>query len=147
MAGAFTLLFVTLVLAAMRNEILRRRVRTLQLHAGERRELTMETTAHIDFIAAAYAAAVIVVGALIAWVTLDYRAQTRKIAELEMQGITRRSDAGFGSADAAGRRRRQGNRPRNKHERRGKSEAARCAGVAFWCWCRSAFSSGSWSCF
>jgi heme exporter protein C len=31
MAGAFTLMFVTLVLAAMRNEILRRRVRTLQL--------------------------------------------------------------------------------------------------------------------
>jgi heme exporter protein C len=31
MAGAFTLLFVTLVLAAMRNEILRRRVRTVQL--------------------------------------------------------------------------------------------------------------------
>ena len=36
----------------------------------------METTAHIDFIAAAYAAAVIVVGALIVWVMLDYRAQT-----------------------------------------------------------------------
>jgi heme exporter protein D len=53
----------------------------------------MEPTAHIDFIAAAYAAAVIVVGVLIAWVTLDYRAQTRKIAELEMQGFTRRSDA------------------------------------------------------
>jgi heme exporter protein C len=31
MAAAFTLLFVTLVLAAMRNEILRRRVRTLRL--------------------------------------------------------------------------------------------------------------------
>src|ERR1700723_2774913 len=31
MAGAFTLLFATLLLAAMRNEILRRRVRTLQL--------------------------------------------------------------------------------------------------------------------
>jgi heme exporter protein C len=31
MAAAFTLLFVTLLLAAMRNEILRRRVRTLQL--------------------------------------------------------------------------------------------------------------------
>ncbi|HEY6831142.1 MAG TPA: heme ABC transporter permease [Pseudolabrys sp.] len=31
MAGAFTLLFVTLHLAAMRNEILRRRVRTMQL--------------------------------------------------------------------------------------------------------------------
>jgi heme exporter protein C len=31
MAGAFTLLFVTLLFAAMRNEILRRRVRTLHL--------------------------------------------------------------------------------------------------------------------
>ena len=31
MAFAFTLLFVTLHLAAMRNEILRRRVRTLRL--------------------------------------------------------------------------------------------------------------------
>lgn len=56
----------------------------------------METTAHIDFIAAAYAAAVIVVGALVAWVALDYRVQTRKIAELEMQGITRRSDTASG---------------------------------------------------
>jgi heme exporter protein D len=56
----------------------------------------MGTTAHIDFIAAAYAAAAIVVGALIVWVTLDYRAQTRKIAELETQGFTRRSDAASG---------------------------------------------------
>ena len=56
----------------------------------------METTAHIDFIAAAYAAAVIVIGALVAWVTLDFRAQTRKIAELEMAGFTRRSDAAPG---------------------------------------------------
>jgi heme exporter protein D len=52
----------------------------------------METTAHIDFIAAAYAAAVIVVGALIVWVMLDFRAQSRKLADLELQGITRRSD-------------------------------------------------------
>ena len=35
----------------------------------------------------------IVVGALIVWVMLDYRAQTRKLAELELQGMTRRSDA------------------------------------------------------
>ncbi len=56
----------------------------------------METTAHIDFIAAACAAAVIVVGALVTWVALDYRAQTRKIAELEMAGFTRRSDAASG---------------------------------------------------
>jgi heme exporter protein D len=53
----------------------------------------METTAHIDFIAAAYAAAVIVVGALIVWVALDYRAQQRKIAELESHGVSRRSAA------------------------------------------------------
>jgi heme exporter protein D len=53
----------------------------------------MTSTPHLDFIAAAYAAAVIVVGALIAWVTLDHGAQTRKIAELEKQGVSRRSAA------------------------------------------------------
>ncbi len=36
MAIAFTLLFVTLHLAAMRNEIMRRRVRTLMLIQAER---------------------------------------------------------------------------------------------------------------
>jgi heme exporter protein C len=36
MAGAFTLLFFTLHLAAMRNEIMRRRVRTLQLLQAEK---------------------------------------------------------------------------------------------------------------
>jgi heme exporter protein CcmD len=51
----------------------------------------METTAHIDFIAAAYAAGLIVIAALIAWVTLDYRLQQRTLAELEGQGHTRRS--------------------------------------------------------
>jgi len=51
----------------------------------------MEATAHIDFIAAAYAASVIVVGTLVVWVTLDYRAQRRRLAELEMAGFTRRS--------------------------------------------------------
>jgi heme exporter protein D len=50
----------------------------------------METTAHIDFIAAAYAAAVIVVSILVAWVTLDYRAQRRTLANLELQGFVRR---------------------------------------------------------
>jgi heme exporter protein C len=37
MAVAFLLLFVTLHLAAMRNEILRRRVRTMQLMQAEAR--------------------------------------------------------------------------------------------------------------
>jgi heme exporter protein D len=51
----------------------------------------MEMTAHIDFIAASYAAAVIIIGALVAWVSLDYRAQRRTLADLELQGFTRSS--------------------------------------------------------
>ena len=51
----------------------------------------MDTVPHLDFIAAAYAAAVLVVAALIVWVALDYRAQRRALAELEMRGLTRRS--------------------------------------------------------
>jgi heme exporter protein D len=51
----------------------------------------MGATAHINFIAASYAAAVIIVGALIAWVTLDYRVQQRTLLELEKRGIARRS--------------------------------------------------------
>jgi heme exporter protein D len=51
----------------------------------------MDTVAHLDFIAAAYAAAVFVVAGLIVWVTLDYRAQRRALAELQMEGFTRRS--------------------------------------------------------
>ena len=51
----------------------------------------MQATAHIDFILAAYAAGIIVIGALIAWVTLDYRVQRVTLAELEMQGLSRRS--------------------------------------------------------
>ncbi len=51
----------------------------------------MDTVPHLDFIAAAYAAAIFVVAALIVWVALDYRAQRRALAELEMQGFTRRS--------------------------------------------------------
>ncbi len=51
----------------------------------------MGATAHVDFIAAAYAAAVIIIGALITWVALDYRAQQHTLAELEKQGISRRS--------------------------------------------------------
>jgi heme exporter protein D len=51
----------------------------------------METTAHIDFIAASYAAAVIVISMLVFWVIADYRTQRRKLTELETQGVTRRS--------------------------------------------------------
>ena len=47
---------------------------------------------HAAFIVTAYAAAVVVLGGLVAWVLLDYRAQTRKLAALEARGVTRRSD-------------------------------------------------------
>ncbi len=52
----------------------------------------MGATAHINYIAAAFTAAAVIVGALIAWVTLDYRAQRRALADLEARGITRRSE-------------------------------------------------------
>jgi heme exporter protein D len=53
----------------------------------------MDAVSHTGFIVAAYAAAGAVVGGLVAWVALDYRAQLRAIAELEKLGITRRSAA------------------------------------------------------
>ena len=43
------------------------------------------------FIIAAYAAAFVVVGGLIAWVVLDFRAQKRVLGDLEAHGVTRRS--------------------------------------------------------
>jgi len=43
------------------------------------------------FIIAAYAAAILIVGALIAWVVLDFRAQKRVLGDLEAHGVTRRS--------------------------------------------------------
>jgi heme exporter protein D len=51
----------------------------------------MDAMNHFDFIAASYAAAIVIVAILIGWVTLDYRAQRRTLAELDMQGFTRRS--------------------------------------------------------
>lgn len=47
---------------------------------------------HASFILAAYGAAIVVVGGLIAWVLLDHRAQVRKLMELEARGVTRRSE-------------------------------------------------------
>jgi heme exporter protein C len=45
MAVAFSLLFITLHLAAMRNEILRRRVRSLQMMQANRVTLSSEVSA------------------------------------------------------------------------------------------------------
>ena len=51
----------------------------------------MQATAHMEFIVAAYGASIVVVATLVAWVTLDYRMQRRILAELEAQGVSRRS--------------------------------------------------------
>jgi heme exporter protein D len=48
---------------------------------------------HADFIIVAYALTLCVVGALVAWVTLDYAAQQRILHNLEKRGVTRRSRA------------------------------------------------------
>jgi heme exporter protein D len=51
----------------------------------------MNAVNHMGFIIASYAAAVAIVGALIAWVTLDYRTQRLRLADLETRGVIRRS--------------------------------------------------------
>ena len=47
---------------------------------------------HAAFIIAAYVVAVMVIAALFAWITLDHRAQKRRLDALEARGVTRRSD-------------------------------------------------------
>ena len=46
---------------------------------------------HAAFIVSAYAVAALVVAALIAWVLVDHRAQRRLLADLEADGVARRS--------------------------------------------------------
>jgi heme exporter protein D len=57
----------------------------------------MDLGPHAGFIVAAYAAVALVLVALVAWVTADHRAQRRALAELDAQGVRRRS-AGSGAA-------------------------------------------------
>jgi heme exporter protein D len=46
---------------------------------------------HGSFILAAYGVTLLVLLVLLAWIVLDYRLQRRRVAELESEGITRRS--------------------------------------------------------
>jgi heme exporter protein D len=52
----------------------------------------MTLSTHADFICAAYGAAFVILGVLILWVMLDYRALRRTLTEFEDDGVTRRSD-------------------------------------------------------
>ncbi len=47
---------------------------------------------HATFILASYGSAIAVVGALIGWIWTDHRAQRRRLARLQAQGATRRSE-------------------------------------------------------
>jgi heme exporter protein D len=52
----------------------------------------MDLGPHAAFIVGAYAVALLIVAALIAWVLIDNRRQRRILADLEARGITRRSE-------------------------------------------------------
>ena len=52
----------------------------------------MNLGAHSGFIIAAYLAALTIIGALIAWIVLDYRALKRALGKLANAGVTRRSN-------------------------------------------------------
>ena len=53
----------------------------------------MDLGPYSAYIVAAYVATVLILGALILWVALDYRAQKGKLAKFEDSGVKRRSDA------------------------------------------------------
>jgi heme exporter protein D len=55
-------------------------------------ELGMNLGPHAGFIVIAYGFATLIVAAMIAWIMVDYRRQTRSLAELEARGVTRRSE-------------------------------------------------------
>lgn len=46
---------------------------------------------YASFVVTSYALAAVVVAALIVWIALDFRRQTRTLRKLEASGITRRS--------------------------------------------------------
>jgi heme exporter protein D len=54
--------------------------------------MTMALGSHAVFIVIAYGAAIGIVAGLVIWVMLDRRRLDRALAELEAQGVTRRSE-------------------------------------------------------
>jgi heme exporter protein D len=48
---------------------------------------------HADFIIAAYAAALLIIAGLVAWIALDYRAQRAVLSDLDQAGARRRSQS------------------------------------------------------
>ncbi len=59
------------------------------------------TTQHAPFIIGSYAAVVVVVAGLIAWLIIDARRQRRLLADLDARGVKRRSAQSGGPGTAA----------------------------------------------
>jgi heme exporter protein D len=60
----------------------------------------MDLGPHANFIIAAYAVAIVVIGGLIAWVVLDYRAQRDVLADLDARGPKQRPRSARAPANA-----------------------------------------------
>ncbi|HEY7245775.1 MAG TPA: heme exporter protein CcmD [Xanthobacteraceae bacterium] len=52
----------------------------------------MDLGPYAVFIVTAYAAAIVIVAGLVAWVVLDRRHLVRQLAEMEARGLSRRSE-------------------------------------------------------
>jgi heme exporter protein D len=52
----------------------------------------MDLGPYAVFIIGAYTVALVIVGAMIAWVLIDHRRQMKILSDLEASGITRRSE-------------------------------------------------------
>ena len=52
----------------------------------------MDLGPYVVFIVSAYAAAIVIVAGLVGWVVLDRRQLVRQLEELEVQGVSRRSE-------------------------------------------------------
>jgi heme exporter protein D len=61
----------------------------------------MDLGPHASIIITCYVASVIGIAALIAWIALDYRTQTRVLADFEASGVKRRSERGTPSETLA----------------------------------------------
>jgi heme exporter protein D len=55
-------------------------------------DLGVDLGPHAAFIVSAYGFAILIVAAMIGWIIVDHRRQTRSLADLEARGMTRRSE-------------------------------------------------------
>ncbi len=111
MALAFTMLFFTLHMIAMRTEIWRRRVAAMRAsppvrQPPVRRAERMELAHNEGYVLASYLITLVAMIVIIGWVLLDSRGRQRELKRLEEAGIRRRS--------APGDRRRARNRKDNR---------------------------------